>query len=442
MGTFRNYFLCLILCLSLSFPLFAETKSNQNTRGIETRETKTWDAPLTLLAGVFYVPRQITDGSMYGSGKIVEALTDEDFIRRVKDILYIYEEKLLWFPLVGYASGFRPSYGGGLYYKDGGIRSLFRGSIHDAHYWSLSLKNTYVQDIGWASWESSLLGLVETKNDKRFYGIGTDPRNDPRNTFLAHHEYGTYTENRRKIQWSTKLESPGGNYEVKYLGFLQRRGFKSYGDGRNDLEDIFDVSRIPGFNHPVSQIYDEISFVYDTRKNQKMLTQGFRGEIFGGFSNGLAKNKSDLFRTGFDAAGFIPVVKPNRLIVPRLVFDMVENLDSTPIPFSEYPRHHTFRGLSNREQILNERVSMVPSLEYQWPLSHMLAAHIFFDSLIVGPRVSEFSWHHGIWAAGAGLDIHYFEHELGRNELAGGSEGFYVSVSIGKPLRTNGRADW
>lgn len=442
MKVFRKSFPCLILCLMLASPLFAENGSKQNVRGVEAQETKAWDAPLTVLAGVFYIPRQIVDGSMYATGKTVEKLSDEKFIEKVKDVLYIYDRKLLWFPTVGFASGFRSTYGGGLYYKDGGIRSLFRGEIHDAHYWSLSLKNTYVKDLSWASWESSLLGVTETKNDRRFYGIGADPHTDPRNTFIANHDYGIYTEDRRKLQWSTALESPGGTYEVKYLGFVQRRDFKSHGDGQDDLEDIFNVANIPGFQNPVSQLYDEVSFVYDTRKNQKMLTQGFRGEIYGGFSNGLGKNNSDLFRTGFDVTGFIPVRKENRLIVPRVVFDMVENLDNTAIPFSEYPRHHTFRGLSTREQVKSDRVSLVPSLEYQWPLSHMISANVFFDTLVVGRRLSEFSWHHGIWAAGTGLNLHYLGHELGRVEVAGGSEGLYVSMHIGKPLRTNHRADW
>lgn len=437
-GQTRVFILLVTTLLALSPSLFAEP----NIRGVEKKEVKAVDPALTVLAGVFYIPRQIVDGTLYGVGKTVEVVSDKEFIEKVKDILYLYERKLLWFPIVGYASGFRPTYGGGLYYKDGGKQALFRATMYDAHYWSVSLKGSHTQDIGWASWKNSLLGAVETKNDRRFYGIGADPHNDPRSAFIAQNEYGVYTENRRKFQWGSGLESRDGTYSLDYLGFLQRRGFKSDGDGSNDLEDIFDVSRIPGFQNPVSQIYDELSFTYDTRKNKKMMSSGFRGEIYGGFSNGLAKNKSDLFRTGFDASGFIPVHRPDQLIVPRLVLDVVENLDDTEIPFSEYPRHHTFRGLSRREQIRSERVSMVPSIEYQWPISHMLAGHIFFDSLIVGPRLSEFSWHNGIWAAGAGVDVHYMGHELARVELAGGSTGIYLSVTIGKPLRSNHRADW
>jgi hypothetical protein len=439
----HSRFFFLLLTLAFSSFFYAEAaKSDLNIRGAEQEELRLLDPMRSALAGLLYLPRKIADLAFYGAGKTAETLSDKDFIEKVKDVLYLYERKLLWYPILGYASGFRTNYGAGLFYKDGGFRSHFRAAAHDSDYWSLSLKNSYNYDLGWATWKTSLLGVLENKNDRRFYGLGAHPKSDPRNTFIANHDYGTYTEDRRKIQWTTGLENPGGNYSFQYLGFLQRRDFKSHGHGSNDLEDILDVSRIPGFQKPVSQIYNELSFTWDTRKNQKRLSPGFRAEVYGGFANGLSSNESDLFRTGFDAAGFIPIVKPDRVIVPRLVFDAVENLDNTPIPFSEYPRHHTFRGLSTREIIRSERVSMVPSLEYQWPLSHMLSGHIFFDTLIVGSRVSEFSWHHGLWAAGAGIDLHYLEHELGRMEVAGGSEGIYFSVSIGKPLRSNHRADW
>lgn len=423
---------------------FADDSSadSKNIRGAKNNERHDLDPGRSAVSGIFYIPRLTTDAALYGVGKTAETLSDKDFIEKVKDILYIYERKLMIFPLAGYASGFRPTYGGGLYYKNEGLTGLFRGTVYDAHYWSLSLKSSYRKYIGWASWKTSLLGSLETKDDRRFYGLGADPRHDSRNTFLADNDYGVYTEDRRKLQWSSGLFKPGDTYGVEYLGYYQRKTFDDSGKGIDDLHEIFDTSRIPGFDHPVSQIYNELSAVVDTRKNKKMLSSGLRGEIYGGFSNGTGDNESDLFRSGFDLAGFIPIFKKDRLIVPRAVFDLVENLDSVEIPFSEYPRHHSFRGTSSREIVRSERVSMVPSIEYQWPISHMFTGNVFFDTLVVGPRATELNWDNALWAAGGGINLHILSKELARIEVAGGSEGFQALLTFGTALKSNHRADW
>ncbi len=440
---FRRFFLVFFLVSPhVANLLFATEAPKQSIRGVERQESHIYDPALSLFSWVLYLPRQIVDATLYGGGKTAEVLSDKDFIEKVKDILYIYKRKLLWFPMVGYASGYRITYGGGLLWKDGGFQSLFRGMVHDAHYWSLSLKNTYSKELGWSVWKSSLLGALETKDDRRFYGLGAAPGTDPRNTFLANNDFGAYTEERRKIQWSTGLFTPDEKYGITYLGSIQRKGFDPHGRGEDELSEIFDVSKIPGFSQPVKQLYNELAFEVDTRSNKKQISSGFRGEIYGGFSNGIGGDRSDMFRTGFDAAAFIPVIKEDRVIVPRLTMDLVENLNSTPIPFSEYPRQFHFRGVGGREMIKSDRVSFVPSIEYQWPLSHMLTGSIFFDTIIVGPRFFEPSWHHGIWAAGVGLNIHIKEHEIGRVELAGGSEGFQVAVTLGTPLKSNHRKDW
>lgn len=441
----RKFFIfALLAALSFSSAAFAaETDpKTDNIRGVERPESNTLDPALNFFSWVLYIPRQITDVTLYAAGRSAEFLSDKEFIERVKDILYLYKRDLLWFPIVGFHSGFRPVYGAGLYYKEKGYRALLRGTMYDAHYWSGSFKNSYTHDIGWGVWKSSLLGVLENKNDRRFYGIGADPKNDPRNTFLADNDYGVYTENRRKLQWSTGVSNPSETYGVTYLGSVQRRAFRPEGTGHNDLRDIMDVSRIPGFSDPVSTLYNELSFVVDTRKQKRMLSPGFYGEIYGGFSNGIGGHDSDLIRYGFNAAGFIPVIKKDRLLVPRIFVDQVDRLDNVAIPFSEYPRQQHFRGVSSREILRSERVTVVPSIEYQWPISHMFAGHIFFDLLTVGPHYGNLQWDHSLWAAGAGIDLNLANREIGRLELAGGSEGFQATVTLGKPLKTNHRKDW
>ncbi len=433
-------FTAMILCLPQQALALYENETS--LRGAEQEEAGFLDPFGDSVSALTYLPRQVLNGAFYGAGKTAAVLSDKDFIRRVKDILYFYDERALWYPIVSYASGFRAAYGAGLLYKDRGVRVHTRALLHDSNFWSYSFKPSYTADLGGLKWKNSLLGVLEKKDDRRFYGIGADPHNDPRNTFLGSNDYGVYTEERRKIQWSSKLSSPSSPFSVEYLGYYQRRAFEDHGMGVNDVREVFDHSRIPGFDAPVKQLYNELSLEIDTRKNTKMLTPGFRGEVYSGVSAGFGKHDANLFRTGFDAAGFIPFLHEHRLIVPRLVADMVENMNEQVIPFSEYPRQRTFRGNSAREIIRSERVSIVPSIEYQWPLSHMLNAHLFFDTLFVGQRPAEIDWNQGLWAAGGGIDLHYLNRELGRFELAGGSEGFQATFTVGNPLKTNHRKDW
>lgn len=420
----------------------AAYENETSLRGIVAEDSDFLTPVTTALSVITYVPLKIIDGSLYAGGHTAAYLSDEDFIRKVKDILYLYEDRLLWFPMVSYASGFRPAYGGGLYYKGDSWTALGRAEIHDSNYWSYSLKSTYVRPVRWGEWKNTLMAVTEQKDDRRFYGLGADPRDDHRNTFIGEHDYGVYTETRKKLQWSSSVYTPPKTFGVTYLGYLQRRSFEDHGHDNNDVREVFDHTRIPGFDAPVKQLYNELSAVWDTRDEKHMLSPGFRSEIYSGLSAGLGKHNANLFRTGFDAAGFIPTIKEDRLIVPRLVTDMVENINDDPIPFSEYPRHQTFRGTSSREIIRSERVSLVPSLEYQWPISHALAGHLFYDMLFVGPDAGSIRWHEGLWAAGIGVDFHYFSRELGRAELAFGSEGFQASITFGSPLRTNHRKDW
>ncbi len=426
----------------ISSPARAAYEKEISLRGAEQEETKFLDPLGTTVSAITYIPRKIADGALYVTGHTAAKLSDKDFIERVKDILYLYDNKILWYPIVEYSSGFRPVYGAGIQYKEEGLRLGAKATQFDSNYWSYSVRPSYQFYTPLGEWKNSVLAVMEKKDDRRFYGLGADPHNDSRNVFVGTNDYGVYTESRRKLQWESSLYRPDRSLGVTYLGYYQRRSFEDHGRGINDVREVFDHSQIPGFDAPVKQLYNELAIEFDTRDQKKILAPGFRSEIYSGISAGLGKHNANLFRAGFDTAAFIPVVMEDRLLVPRVVADMVEDTNGEAIPFSEYPRHHSFRGVSNREIIRSERVSLVPSIEYQWPLSHMFSGHIFFDTLFVGPRMGGIRWHEGLWAAGIGTDFHLFKNELARTELAFGSEGVQVTMRIGAPLKTNHRKDW
>lgn len=438
----------LTFCQVLSFPpalVSAEEKAvSTSVRNTEQQEKFTSDYFRYAANGIFYLPRHLTNLVLLGGEKTTATLSDPDFIEKVEDILYLYKRELAWFPIAFYSPSYKFYYGGGIYYSNPRLQTLARVALNDSDYWSLNYKTTYNVYMKNMRLESSFLFLWEKSDDMRYYGLGPDPKKDDRNKFISHsdQDYGTFTEKRRKLQWSTALH-PAENWGFRYLGYYQRRSFEDSGDEEN-LRDVFDVSTIPGFSRgaPVSQIYNELSVFIDTRSKKKIISPGWRSEIYGGISSGLGNNKTNLVRSGLDAAAFIPVVRKDRIITPRVVLDWTDAINDQPIPFTEYPRQQTFRGTYDHELIRSDKVSVVPSIEYQWPLSHMLSAHLFFDYLAVGPSLGQIGWEDGLWAGGFGINFHYFDNEFGKIEFAAGTEGLLMTLSFGTPIHKNSRSEW
>jgi len=437
------YPLFILILLAAFTPQVEASNQPVNLRGVSIKESHPSDGLNKRLSALLFIPRQAINGTLYSVGKTAAFLSDPDFIEKVENILYLHKRDLAWFPTLEYASGTRPVYGGGLYYHHKGMKVLTRMSGHDSNYWRFNTKASYEEYTSYGRWKASLRTLFEVKDNYRFYGLGKDPQSDPRNQFISDTDSGTYTEDRRKIEWKLTF-APNQKSEISYLGYLQRRSFRNHGRGTNDFREVFKESSVPGFSNgaPVSQIYDEISFTLDTRDNQAMLSPGWRSELYSGIAVGIGENDSNLLRLGADLIAFIPTHKKGRLVVPRLVVDVVEDLNNTPIPFSEYPRQLTFRGVSSRDQIRSDKISLVPSLEYQWRLSHMFSGHLFYDHLVVGNKITSLGWKDSLWALGLGINFHYEGKEYGRIHLAGGTEGFQFKLTIGTPIAKNDRRDW
>jgi len=430
-----------MLLMTVSFP--AAHAEDYSARGLVDDELRARSLPQSALAGLFLLPRYVTDGTLYGMERTAAYVSNPDFVRKVKDILYIIEPDLMWYPVVDYASGFRPTYGAGLRYKKGPFDFKVSGNAYDSELWSLGFESKYRFYTSGGMLVFKLGGLLEHKDDLRFSGFGGDPKNDPRNAFFSDEDQGTFSQDKRKIEWRLSYEHAGA-LNLHYSGLIQRRSFKPFGDDDDDLREVFELSLIPGLTAgtPVSETYHELAVEVDTRQNRELVTPGFRTEVYSGISAGLGENESNTLRVGADVSGYIKTFHKDRLLIPRLSVDIVEDLNDEPIPFSNYPRQQIFRGVSSREWIRMDEVSTVLSLEYQWRISPIFSAHVFYDYLAVGKTLSSIQWDDGPWAVGAGLDFHYRSKEWARVELAAGSEGFQAKLSIGMPVRSNARTDW
>jgi len=366
-------------------------------------------------------------------------LGDPELIAQVEDFFYIVDDKLGWYPGVVFSSGLTPLYGLNLFYKAGSGHATWDGAYNNDDQWRTGVELSYMRP----SWNTVLSGRIERDNDQVFFGIGTDPINDVRSFFLpdASAGQGNFFQRRAYVRLETSLRF-AEFWDLVYTTALQRRQIKEPATGTKRLSAVFDVASLPGGQETINQSYNELALRFDTRQDDKRITPGVFLESYSGLSEGLGNDAMRLWRVGGEADIFVPIIRQNRFLVPRLLIDGIINLnDGTPIPFTEYPRHPLFRGVSSRKIIRADRWSLQSSLEYQWPLTPTFLGHLFTDYLMVGHDPSDFSTKDAVWAAGLGILLHQDQADLGEVQITTGSEGIRLLLSVGFATNSGRRLD-
>lgn len=416
---------------------------SQNVRGVE-RERRSADYTLrkAIVKGL-YLPREVVRGILLSTGKSVIVISEDNFIARAEDFFFVFDKKVGWYPSVLLSSGFSPYYGLNLFYRDDSKSVLLGGRYRNRFKSELHAKVNYNGLINDKVWQISLLSLSDRFNDQIFFGFGANPVTDSRNNFkVTSEEFGRYFQERIKFQAVLGFR-PSEKLELFYTSFYQKRKIGNSGISGLTIEDVFDVALLPGVGVEGKQIYNETAFKYDTREFKKSISSGKMLSGYLGYSQGVDGDKSKFIRMGFDVAAFIPVIKDNRIIVPRLIVDKIENLDDeVPISFTEYPRQRAFRGVSTRKLIATDNISFIPSLQYEWPLAYQVSGQLFTDFIIVSEDLSSLTFDNARWAVGFGLVTHQGRSEFGKIEFAYGSEGVKFLLGFGSPLHKNERTDW
>ncbi len=419
------------------------TRNYENIRGTVRKHRSADYFIRKILASGLYLPRKAVKEILRSTGKSASVISDEKYIARAEEFFFVLDKKAGWFPSVLLSSGFSPYYGLNLFYRDDKRSVLLSGRYRNRYMSGLQAKYNQEGIIDEKVWKISFLALSDRSNEQTFFGFGADPQTDSRNIFITGSgEFGRYFQKRIKFQAVFGIR-PSEKLELFYTSYYQNRELGNSGIGGRSVKDVFDVTLIPGFGVEGKQLYNEVAVKYDTRKFKKSLSSG---KMFGGYlgySQGVGGDKSKFFRMGFDVAAFIPVIKDNRIIVPRLIVDRIENMDDgVPISFVEYPRQRAFRGVSTRKLIATDNLSFIPSLQYEWPLSYRLTGQIFSDFIIVSEDLSGLTFDNARWAAGFGLVLHQGRSETGKFEIAYGSGGIKFLFGFGSPLHNNERTDW
>jgi hypothetical protein len=410
-----------------------ENNPKTNIRGIENSNTYPDENFRSFLNVLFFIPRKTIDGLLFSSIYGARLIFGSKEIERADDYFLKNHHKFVWYPLVILDSDLRLNVGLNLLYRWKPFGMSFKGDYTSKYKWESQLNLTYVITRRYGLWKVKMRGTVEEDDDRKFYGIGSDPPNDNRNIYVpnSNSEYGVYSRRRRKIEIILGFR-PARYLEFFLSTFYQERQIWNKGNTGPLIGEVFDINRLPGVNQDVKQFYNEFSVRLDNRKYPGRLTKGFMVESFVGLSEGQKEDKSKFVRAGFNIAGFIPIIKQNRLIVPRLLYEVINNQsENIPIPFVEYPQSRQFRGIGSNKIFRTDNHALIPSLEYQWPLSTNLNAHLFHEYLLVSRKMGSFSLSNAVWATGFGIDFHNIQEEIIRIELITGSDGLRITINFG-----------
>jgi hypothetical protein len=404
----------------------ADGRNHQELRGVE-REQKDGSHTLKTAGNVLlFVPRTLVDGLLYSAVYGGQLIDDSNAISSIEEIFTGKGRAAGWFPVITAGSG--PAIGLGLFYRSDAFGVTAKGAYGNQDRWAAKLGGHYSLTTGHTVWNLQVAGEILKRDNYEFHGFGSDPGSDPRNDAVlgTSQEFVSYAQELRRAPVTIGVR-PSSDWQAFYTFYYQ--------DRKLELPAVDEMSE--------KQIYNEVALRFDTRDYKDKVLPGVRIEGYGGQANGIGDYQARFVRAGVDASGYVPIIKKNRLIIPRVVFDMIDSRkDDAPVSFADYPRQPTFRGVSGATILRTDKYSMVPSLEYQWPLTFNLSCGVFVDYLLVAGSLDGFTFSDAPYAVGVDISIDSVESEMARLTVASGSEGLHFLFTLGLPQRVTDRKAW
>jgi hypothetical protein len=172
------------------------------------------------------------------------------------------------------------------------------------------------------------------RDDLEFFGFGSSPQSDPRNEFLRARGIEFVRFDQRLTAWVARRDDAAlESSAAVLLGLYQKRAVDDF---RDEHEVRFSAD--PAAGRTNDQVYNEVGFRFDTRQSERKISPGFRLESYVGLSNGISGDKGRFRRWVSTSRPYIPVLKRDRVLVPRFIFDTVDDLSETqPLAFTDLP---------------------------------------------------------------------------------------------------------
>jgi hypothetical protein len=397
------------------------------------------DVALFVPRAILTPPRLILQAVFWPIKKGLELTQENYVVEEIIDLLYNDERTAAVLPVALYSSdqglslGFKAFHRGlGVHEEEIAVSGRYGGRYEQS--WELSFETERAFD---APVYLSATTRYEVEPDLLFAGYGMNGDDDeaggdgPRDLRTD----SRFRQRRGLLLLSGGAIAGGPGAEGRFGGLAtyNTRRF-SDGDGIDDdplTSEVYDTSRLPGFEEGVdiAEVLGTVSV--DTRDSPGLTGSGFSLHLFGG---GAPPQKGFAYgRAGGAAVTYINLYRRTRVLVLRIAHE-VAIAEEADIPFTELPRlggPHRLRGYE-QDQFRDKKTSF-GTLEYHYPIHAYISGSLFVDA---GRAASTYErlvdledWRLGV---GGGFLIHRDDLLL-TTQLAYG-DGFHFIITT-DPLR-------
>ena len=358
----------------------------------------------------------------------------------IKGIFFNDEETLGAYPLAFFETGFGANFGGRFIYRDlFGSDGRFRlrasyGGRFRQQYSAKATTGTLLGDRVELELESAF--VIYPKS--RFFGVGNGDLVDGATIMSPVDPLARDTAVKTRFRHddiSVELAGVvdvGGNFSLRFSGGYIQRTFDDDAELEADdfnIFDIYDTSRLTGYDTDLSSIGGEVELIYDTRRGTRFYVSqanpnaGWKLSGYVGLRQGFGDDPTSYGRYGVDVQRILDIYDGSRTLTLRTFVEGVSG-DIDEVPFLELPKlggPHFLRGYARDR--FRDRVSTMASAEYRFLVNKFLAAYAFVDTGRVFPSLGDLELDGFRLGYGGGLQLHSATTFRGRFDVSSSKDG-------------------
>lgn len=347
-----------------------------------------------------------------------------EVVQHVKDLLTTDDGNIGVYPDGSFETTFGASYGASAFFKklwDDNDSITVNAKTGGAFKYAAQVKLDNPRVGGSPFYLKSRIRYEQNIN-LYFAGIGNNP--DVQGMDLDVHASSFAT----RFSQKRFLTSVGGGFDlgnhIKLGGtaIYNHRTFGAAEPGSSDpsIETVYNTATLAGFDQGFDDLELTADLEIDTRDVPGPTQHGLLGRAFAG--GGSIVDHPSYAHYGAELAYFLTPFWPERTFIFRGVLEGIRD-NNDDVPFTELPRlggAAFLRGYHTDQ--FRDKIATVGTIEYRYPIHHMLEGALFVDAGKVGRTLDAVygnadAWHFGY---GGGLILHSKRSALIRLDVADG----------------------